>query len=170
MQFASRFCLRILWRTASSEYEIAARPFVGCVKRRRYDQGRPADSAKASRDRVDRPLRGFGTQARRIVWSQTRRKRCRSIDRRGIQHRPCYAARAVEELVNHLKKATDQELPVARENVIPAGYDTSDLVAECKVALNTRRSRPRSPLKGGHRPCRGPSNRRCRHLVPYVQL
>jgi hypothetical protein len=37
---------------------------------------------------------------------------------------------AAEELVNHLKKATDQELPVARENVIPAGYDTSDLVGE----------------------------------------
>ena len=44
------------------------------------------------------------------------------------------AAYAVEELVNHVKKATGQQLPVAVETDIPAGYDSRVFVGVSDAA------------------------------------
>src|ERR1700675_2843552 len=44
------------------------------------------------------------------------------------------AAYAVEELVNHVKKATGQQLPVAVETNVPEGYDSRFFVGVTDAA------------------------------------
>ena len=46
------------------------------------------------------------------------------------------AAYAAQELVEHVKKATGQVLPVAVESAIPAGYECRVFIGACDAAQN----------------------------------
>jgi hypothetical protein len=75
----------------------------------------------------------LGTDAAHAEVCLVRGGKTRAVVVTAINPSPV-AAYAVEELVNHVKKATGQELPVARENAVPGGYETRVFVGASEAA------------------------------------